>query len=92
VRRSAPGHRSIARFRRRHLQAPGELFVQALRLCKRGGLVGVGTLALDGTKLRANASRHKPMSYARMVTKEAELEAEIAALGVSPVRQRRGTR
>jgi transposase len=75
-----PDYRSIARFRRRHLAALGELFVQALRLCKKGGLVGLGTLALDGTKLRANASRHKAMSYQRMVKREGELEAEIAAL------------
>jgi transposase len=75
-----PDYRSIARFRRRHLEALGELFVQALRLCQKGGLVGLGTLALDGTKLRANASRHKAMSYERMVKKEVELETEIAAL------------
>ena len=75
-----PDYRSIARFRRRHLHSLGELFVQALRLCKKGGLVGLGTLALDGTKLRANASRHKAMSYERMVKKETELGVEIAAL------------
>src|ERR671934_2278110 len=50
-----PDHRSIARFRKRHLDALGELFVQALRLCRRGGLGGLGGLAVDGTKLRANA-------------------------------------
>jgi transposase len=75
-----PDYRSIARFRQRHLQALGELFVQALRLCQRAELVGLGVLALDGTKLRANASRHKAMSYERMVKKEGELEREIAAL------------
>jgi transposase len=75
-----PDYRSIARFRRRHVDALSELFVQALRLCARARLVGLGTLALDGTKLRANASRHQAMSYQRMVSKEAELEAEIAAL------------
>jgi transposase len=75
-----PDYRSIARFRKRHLDALGELFVQALRLCKRARLVGLGSLALDGTKLRANASRHKAMSYERMVTKEQQLEAEIAQL------------
>jgi transposase len=75
-----PDHRSIARFRERHLRALGELFVQALRLCKRGGLVGLGVLAVDGTKLRANASRHKAMSYERMAKKESELQAEIGAL------------
>jgi transposase len=75
-----PDYRSIARFRARHLEALSELFVQALRLCKKARLVGLGTLAVDGTKLRANASRHKAMSYARMVNKAPELEAEIAAL------------
>jgi transposase len=75
-----PDYRSIARFRRRHLRALGELFVQALRLCEKARLVGLGTLALDGTKLRANASRHKAMSYERMINEEAELDAEIAAL------------
>jgi hypothetical protein len=75
-----PDYRSIARFRKRHLEALSGLFVQALRLCKQARMVGLGTLALDGTKLRANASRHKAMSYERVVKKEAQLEAEIAAL------------
>jgi transposase len=75
-----PDFRSIGRFRERHLAALGELFVEALRLCKKASMVGFGTLALDGTKLRANASRHKAMSYERMVSKETELDAEIAAL------------
>ena len=75
-----PDYRSIARFRARHLEALAELFVQALRLCRKARLVGLGTLALDGTKLRANASRHKAMSYERMVKKEGELDAEIAAI------------
>src|SRR3954469_22030259 len=75
-----PDYRSIARFRERHLVALGDLFVQALRLCKQARMVGFGVLAVDGTKLRANASRHKAMSYERMVEKESELAAEIAAL------------
>ncbi len=75
-----PDYRSIARFRARHLAALGELFVQALRLCRQARLVGLGALALDGTKLRANASRHKAMSYERMAKTEARLEAEIAAI------------
>jgi len=75
-----PDYRSIARFRARHLEALGELFVQALRLCRQAELVGLGALALDGTKLRANASRHKAMSYERMGKAEAQLEAEIAAI------------
>jgi len=75
-----PDYRSIARFHTRHLEALGGLFVQALRLCRQARLVGLGMLALDGTKLRANASRHKAMSYERMVKAEAQLEAEISAL------------
>ena len=75
-----PDFRPIARFRKRHLDALAGLFVQALRLCREAGLVGLGSLALDGTKLRANASRHKAMSYERMVKKEAQLEAESAAI------------
>jgi len=75
-----PDFRSVGRFRARHLEALSELFVESLRLCKEAELVGLGSLALDGTKLRANASRHKAMSYARMVKKEQQLEAEIAEL------------
>ena len=75
-----PDYRSIARFRARHLEALAELFVQALRLCAEAGLVKLGRLALDGTKLRADASRHKAMSHARIVRAEAALEEEIAAL------------
>lgn len=75
-----PDYRSIARFRARHLDALAELFVQALRLCKKAGLVKMGSLAIDGTKLRANASRHKAMSFERMGRAEEQLEAEIAAI------------
>jgi transposase len=75
-----PDFRSIARFRARHLDALAGLFVQALRLCKAAGLVGLGALAVDGTKLRANASRHKAMSCERMGPKAEQLEAEIAEL------------
>ncbi len=77
---AVPDYRSIARFRRRHLQALAGLFLQALRLCQRAGMVRLGKVALDGTKLRANASRHKAMSYKRMVEREAQLEAEIDAM------------
>jgi transposase len=75
-----PDFRSIGRFRKRHLDALGELFVQALRLCKQAQMVGLGSLALDGTKVRANASRRKAMSYERMVKKETRLESEIAQI------------
>jgi transposase len=75
-----PDYRSIARFRRRHLEALSELFTQALALCAKAGLVKLGRVALDGTKLRANASRHKAMSYERMEREERRLEAELAEL------------
>ena len=75
-----PDFRSVGRFRLRHLEALSGLFVQSLRLCREARLVALGSLALDGTKLRANASRHKAMSYARMQRKDQELEAEIAEL------------
>jgi transposase len=77
---AAPDFRSIARFRRRHLDALADLFVQSLRLAQKLGMVKMGRVALDGTKLAANASRHKAMSYPRLVAKEEQVEAEIAAL------------
>ena len=77
---SAPDYRSIARFRRRHLSALGQLFVQALALCQAAGMVRLGRVALDGTKLRANASRRKAMSYARMSEKEKILAQEVSDL------------
>src|SRR5438132_1940550 len=77
---AAPDYRSIARFRRRHLEALAGLFLQALQLCQQAGMVRLGKVALDGTKLRANASRHKAMSYQRMVERETQLEAEIDAM------------
>jgi hypothetical protein len=63
-----------------HLDALAGLFVQVLRLCQKAGLVSLGNVALDGTKVRANASKHKAMSHERMLKTEAQLEAEIAAL------------
>lgn len=77
---TAPDYRSIARFRKRHLSALGHLFVQALSLCQAAGMVRLGRVALDGTKLRANASRRKAMSYARMSEKEKILAAEVSDL------------
>jgi transposase len=74
-----PDFRTIAAFRRRHLKALGELFVQVLKLCRAAGLVKLGHVALDGTKLQANASRHKAMSYARMLETEKKLAAEVSA-------------
>lgn len=77
---SAPDYRAIARFRKRHLSALGHLFVQALALCQAAGMVSLGQVALDGTKVRANASKRKAMSYARMTEKEKVLADEVSAL------------
>jgi transposase len=75
-----PDHDSIAGFRQRHLDALAGLFVQVLRLCQAAGLVKLGHVALDGTKIQANASKHKAMSYGRMEAAEQQLEAEVRAL------------
>ncbi|KAB2663340.1 IS1182 family transposase [Brucella tritici] len=72
-----PDFRTIADFRKRHLAALSDLFVQVLRLCRAVGLVQFGHVAVDGTKLKANASRHKAMSYGRMKTAEPALAAEV---------------
>jgi transposase len=61
-----PDHSTLAEFRRRHLSALAGLFVDGLKLCRKAGLVKLGHVALDGTKVQANASKHKAMSYARM--------------------------
>src|SRR2546428_9192676 len=74
----APDFRTISDFRKRHLKALGELFGQILQLCETAGLVKLGHVALDGTKIKANASKHKAMSYERMEKRAAELEAEVA--------------
>jgi len=75
-----PAHRTIAEFRQQNLQAFEKLFVQVVRVARGAGAKRLGMLAVDGTKLRANASKHKAMSYGRMREKEVELEAAIAAL------------
>jgi transposase len=72
-----PDFRTISEFRRRHLTALAGLFVQVLKLCERAGLVKLGHVALDGTKIKANASKHKTMSYERMKKREVELQAEV---------------
>jgi transposase len=72
-----PDFRTISEFRRRHLQALAALFVQVLQLAEKAGLVKLGHVALDGTKIKANASKHKAMSYERMSRREAELAAEV---------------
>jgi transposase len=77
---AAPDFVAIARFRVRHGQALKQLFVQSLALCAQAGLVSLGRVALDGTKMRASASRHRAMSYDRMVRAEAELAGEVDEL------------
>src|ERR1700741_1678531 len=72
-----PDFRTISDFRKRHLKALGALFLQVLRLCEQAGLAKLGHVALDGTKIKANASKHKAMSYERMGKRAAELEAEV---------------
>ena len=75
-----PAHRTIRDFRALHLEEFTQLFTQVVRLAREMGLVKLGTIAVDGTKVKANASRHKAMSYGRMQTTEAELKVQIAAL------------
>jgi len=75
-----PDFRTISDFRKLHLAALKRLFVEVLRLCRQAGLVRLGHVALDGTKQKANASKHKAMSYGRMKEGSARLEAEIANL------------
>ncbi len=75
-----PDHDTIAAFRQQHLRALAGLFVQVLRLCQRAGLVKLGHVALDGTKVQANASKHKAMSYGRMQETEQRLTREVEAL------------
>ena len=75
-----PDHDTIANFRKQHLATLGGLFVQALQLCQKSGLVKVGHVDIDGTKMQANASKHKAMSYGRMGEAEQKLQAEVEAL------------
>ena len=77
---NTPDFRTISDFRKDHLEALADLFLQVLELCKQAGLVKLGHVALDGTKVRANASKHKAMSYGRMKEKEGQLSAEVAEL------------
>jgi len=77
---NTPDFRTISDFRKDHLKALGGLFLQVLKLCQKAGLVKLGHVALDGTKIKASASKHKAMSYKRMKEEEVRLEAEVAAL------------
>lgn len=75
-----PDHSSWAEFRKRHWPALAGLFTQALQLCAQAGLIKLGHVALDGTKIQANASKHKAMSYGRMKEAEKKLQAEVEEL------------
>jgi transposase len=72
-----PDFRTVSLFRKRHLKVLKDLFGQVLKLCQKAGMVKLGHVALDGTKMRANASKHKAMSYSHMKKTEAELAAEV---------------
>jgi transposase len=75
-----PDFRTISEFRRRHLEALEGLFVQVLRLARQAGALQIGRVAIDGSKIKANASKHKAMSYGRMQEREAQLQQEVRHL------------
>ena len=77
---NTPDFKTIADFRKDHLEALGSLFLQVLKLCQKAGLVKLGHVSLDGTKVKANASKHKAMSYGRMKEEQQRLEAEVREL------------
>ena len=76
----SPSHRTLCRFRAEHIDAFEGLFVQVVRIAQEAKLIKMGRLAIDGTKVKANASKHKAMSYGRMKQEEAKLSKEIAAI------------
>jgi transposase len=88
VAHDAPDFRTIADFRKRHLPALGRLFLQVLKLAEKAGLAKLGHVALDGAKIKANASKHKAMSYQRMKTRETEKWIAGSKLGKQPTRKR----
>src|SRR3990167_10530268 len=75
-----PAHRTIAEFRQQHLAAFKALFVQVVKIAREAGVVQLGALAVDGSKVHANASKHKAMSYGRMREEETRLREQITAL------------
>lgn len=75
-----PAHRTLRAFRQRHLEALSKLFVQVVQLAREAGLISLGRIAVDGSKVKANASKHKAMSYGRMLDEETRLEDEINEL------------
>ena len=76
-----PKHRTLCEFRRRHLDDFRAVFAEVVRVARTMGLAGFGRISVDGTKVRANASKGKAMSYSRMVKEERRLQAEIARYG-----------
>ena len=77
---NSPSHRTLCRFRCEHIEAFKDLFMQVVRIAQEAKLVKMGTLAIDGTKLKANGSKHKAMSYGRVKAEEAKLGKEITAI------------
>jgi transposase len=75
-----PAHRTICEFRQQHLEAFGKLFAQVVGIAREAGVVRLGTLVVDGSKIKANASKHKAMSYGRMLEEERRLREQIAEL------------
>jgi transposase len=75
-----PDHDTLAAFRQRHHQALADLFVQALRLCQKAGLVKLGNVSIDGTKIKANANAWRSMNYERLSEREQHWRAEVARL------------
>lgn len=75
-----PDFRTVSDFRKRHLEAFKKLFLEVVKVCKEAGLVKLGHVSLDGTKIKANASKHKAMSYDRMIEEEKQIKAEIEEL------------
>jgi len=75
-----PAHRTLADFRRQHLASFEPLFVQLVQIAREAGVVQLGALAVDGSKVKANASKHKAMSYGRMRQEDQRLRNEIASL------------
>lgn len=84
---NAPDFRTISDFRKRHLATLHHLFIEILSLCRKAGLVKFGHVALDGTKVKANASQHKAMSYGRMKQDITRLEKEIAEAEATDARE-----
>ena len=75
-----PDHSTLGEFRKRHLEGLAGRFCQALQVCEKAGLVKLGQVAIDGSKMPGNASKHKAMSYERMSKTEKKLQAEVEAL------------